>query len=282
VSLGTEFRYLEPHYLGSANLDLMPNDTLTDARATRSTGDHEAALIRDTSLAIRVLRVSDDDYWKDFPAQPAQPRRRGCCCPDMQATRTIGDWTTYARVDALAGAAEPDEPDRPAALPSALPQIGAAHAAALAAGRWSSPSKANSTASPTRSARRPDTPTGSRVHTLASLARPWATPGWTLTPRLTLNAAAYSLDRRSDGRRTAIARDPDLQPRQRLGARARRTLVRPRAAPDAGAAPALRQHAVPRPDRLPNFDSAGKDFNFESIYTENASPASTACPTRTS
>jgi len=67
VSPGTEFRYLEPHYLGSANLDLLPNDQLTGRSRYALNWAHEAALIRDTSLAVHVLHVSDDSYWKDFP-----------------------------------------------------------------------------------------------------------------------------------------------------------------------------------------------------------------------
>ena len=50
----------------------------------------------------------------------------------------------------------------------------------------------------------PDRFTGLRTHALATLARPWITPGWNLTPRLTLNAAAYALDQpMEDGRRNA-------------------------------------------------------------------------------
>ena len=68
-----------------------------------------------------------------------------------------------------------------------------------------------------------------------------------------------------------IARDPDLQPRQRPGLRARHQLLRPRLPPDAGAA---RASTSTRPSAtratLPIYDSAANDFNFASIYTENA------------
>src|SRR5262249_44840206 len=51
ASLGSEFRYLEPHYSGLANLDLMPNDRLTGRSRYALTLGHDAALVRDTQLA---------------------------------------------------------------------------------------------------------------------------------------------------------------------------------------------------------------------------------------
>ena len=45
--------------------------------------------------------------------------------------------------------------------------------------------------------------TGVRTHALGSIARPFVSPGWSVTPRASFNAATYSLDRvLSDGRRS--------------------------------------------------------------------------------
>jgi LPS-assembly protein len=114
-------------------------------------------------------------------------------------------------------------------------------------------------------------PTGMRVHTLASISRPWVTPGWSITPKLQLNAASYSLDQTlADGRTTVSRIIPTLSVDSSwvfernttwFGRQLRQTLE-----------PRLLYVNTPYRDQagLPNFDSAGKDFNFESIYTENS------------
>ncbi|HEV7913765.1 MAG TPA: LPS assembly protein LptD, partial [Albitalea sp.] len=97
VSLGTEFRYLEPHYHGKTNLDLMPNDRLTGRSRHALDWEHDAALISDTQLRLRLLRVSDDDYWKDFSRNLPTLTPR-LLLSDLQVNRPLGDFTTYARV----------------------------------------------------------------------------------------------------------------------------------------------------------------------------------------
>jgi LPS-assembly protein len=65
-----------------------------------------------------VLRVSDNDYWKDFsrdyPEPDAAPARRR---PEGSA-RTFGDWNTYARVQRwqVLQTARPDGAHRPGAV----------------------------------------------------------------------------------------------------------------------------------------------------------------------
>ena len=115
--------------------------------------------------------------------------------------------------------------------------------------------------------------TGLRWHALGSLSLPWRAPGSWLVPRLSLNAAAYrtdaALDGSSDGTRKARRWIPTLS--VDAGLEFERETE--------GFGRALRQTLEPRllyvntPFReqagLPNFDAAGKDFNFASIYTEN-------------
>ena len=97
------------------------------------------------------------------------------------------------------------------------------------------------------------------------------TPGWTLTPRLSFNAASYALDQpMSDGRTSASRIIPtasldsawvfergaswfDKAVRQTLEPRVMYVYT-----------PYVNQSAYPL------FDTAPKDFNFESIFTENA------------
>src|SRR5262249_47580158 len=135
ASLGSEFRYLEPHYSGLANLDLMPNDRLTGRSRYALTLGHDAALVRDTQLAVHVLRVSDDDYWKDFQRSLPTLTPR-LLLSDVQATRPLGDWTAYLRAMRWQVLQQPDAPIDPTVTPGTpqalvthlyerLPQIGA-------------------------------------------------------------------------------------------------------------------------------------------------------------
>ena len=122
------------------------------------------------------------------------------------------------------------------------------------------------------------------MHLLGSVSRPWREPGWWVVPRLAVNAASYF----SNANSSPVVADAGQGSR-----------VIPTFSVDAGLeleretaffGRQLRQTLEPRllyvntpyatQSRFPNFDSAAKDFNFVSIYADNASPASTACPTR--
>ena len=47
-------------------------------------------------LQLRVMRVSDDDYWKDFPGEVKSLTPR-LLQTDLLVTRPFGDWSAYAR-----------------------------------------------------------------------------------------------------------------------------------------------------------------------------------------
>ena len=106
---------------------------------------------------------------------------------------------------------------------------------------------------------------------LGVISRPWVSPGWSLTPRLALNAASYAVDQRlSNGRKNASRVIPTfsldsawvLERDTRWFGKALRQTLEPR----------LLYINTPYRDQsgLPNFDAAGRDFNFDSIYTDNA------------
>ena len=114
------------------------------------------------------------------------------------------------------------------------------------------------------------TQTGQRVHLLGHVSVPMGGAGWWLIPRLSVNMASYSLDQRlADGRSSlsrtiptfsldngwVFERDTSL-----FGTALRQTLE-----------PRLFYLRTPyRPqDEIPNFDAAPKDFNFDSIYSDN-------------
>jgi LPS-assembly protein len=265
--LDTEFRYLEPRYDGQLKLNLLPRDRLTMHSRYALDLAHDAQLPQDANLQMRLLRVSDNDYWKDFPRRLSlTPRLLGS---DIELSRPLGEWTTYARAQGWQVLQDPAS--RIEAPYERLPQVGARYAQRDGLGfevgleaefnRFVDPSDA------TTSAR----PTGMRMHSLGSIARPFIEPGWTLTPRLSFNAANYALDQPlANTRRSASRLIPSLsldsawlleRDANWFGRAVRQTLE-----------PRLLYVNTPYKDQsgLPNFDAAAKDFNFESIFSENS------------
>ena len=274
-----EFRYLEPRYRGTVNLSLLPHDRLADATRYAFGLTHDASLPSDVSLQLRVLRVSDDTYWKDFARGVSSVTPR-LLASDLQLARPTGDWTPYARVQRWQVLQTDDTATRIEAPYERVPQVGLRYGRRTAGGldlafetevnRFGLPANA------TLSAR----PTGTRWHALGSVARPFATPGWTLTPKLQFNAASYAFDDPlADGRRSFARVIPTfsvdsawvLERDSSWFGRAVRQTLEPRllyvntpyrSQLEPGAADAAANSYVA-------FDAAGKDFNFDSIFTEN-------------
>ena len=265
--LDTEFRYLEPRYDGKLKLNLLPRDRLTMHSRYALDLAHDAQLQQDINLQMRLLRVSDDNYWKDFPRRLSlTPRLLGS---DIELSRPLGEWTSYARVQGWQVLQDPAS--RIEAPYERLPQVGARYAQRDGLGfdvgleaefnRFADPSDATTT----------PRQTGMRLHSVGSIARPFVEPGWTLTPKLSFNAASYALDQPlADGNRSASRLIPSLsldsawllERDARWFGRAVRETLEPRLL------------YVNTPYRiqsgLPNFDAAAKDFNFESIFSENS------------
>jgi LPS-assembly protein len=114
-------------------------------------------------------------------------------------------------------------------------------------------------------------PNSQRAYTFARVSRPWQAPGWFLVPKLQLHATQYQFDAAlANGARLASRTVPTFsldsglvfeRDASYLGRSFRQTLE-PRA---------FCVYAPFRDQRLlPNYDSAANDFNFATIYTENA------------
>ncbi len=268
ASLGSEFRYLAPRYEGRLNLELMPHDELVGRSRHAAQVEHLQSFGRDGTLSMSLLRVSDNDYWKDFDRNLSALTPR-LLPSDVLATHQVAGWTTYAhmlRWQVLQSS------DGPIVAPyERAPQIGARTLRRFGPGLEAAvETELNRFTDPqgTLPTRRP---IGTRAHVIASIARPWVTPGWSIRPTLSVNAASYDLDRpTTDGRRHASRAIPtfsldtawQFERDAQWRGRALRQTLEPRL---------LYVNTPYREQRgLPNFDSAGKDFNFESIYTENA------------
>jgi LPS-assembly protein len=288
VGLDSEYRYLEPRYRGSVNLDLLPQDRLVGRNRYALATLHDAAFRRDGLFSLRVLRVSDDDYWKDFNRSNTRSLTPRLLLSDLQASHPFGEtgygrWTGYARMQSWQVLQNADASSRIEAPYDRLPQIGARTQQRLPSGvevdftgefnRFTNPVGVTGGVS--------GVPvgaivgnglrmTGSRLHALASVSRPWLSPGFSFTPKLTLNAASYATDQPlPTGRRSASRFIPTLSVDSGWVLERDTTLF----------GKALRQTLEPRllylntPYReqrsLPVFDTAAKDFNFDSIYTDN-------------
>jgi LPS-assembly protein len=114
-------------------------------------------------------------------------------------------------------------------------------------------------------------PNAQRGFTLAQISRPWQAPGWFVTPKLQLHATQYQFDAPlANGAQSATRTLPTFsldsglvfERDARYFGRSFRQTLEPRA------------FYVYTPFRdqsfHPNYDSAPTDFNFATIYTENA------------
>ncbi|UUX96020.1 LPS-assembly protein LptD [Aquabacterium sp. J223] len=290
VSLDTEFRYLEPGHEGRINYALLPHDQET-GRSRQSLRLQQEGAPTEGRLAglyykTNVFRVSDDDYWKDFPRalRWVTPRllptdlqgERGL--QDLLGTTLNADWTAYARLQRWQVVQDVDPASRIVSPYERSPQVGVRARSRLAPAtggafsglQFSLQTEYNrfTLSDPANAA--PGALTGDRVHALADIALPLRLPGGWLTPKLMANAASYRTDQAmSDGRTSASRIIPTASVDAGLVFEREATLF------DRG----MRQTLEPRllyvntpyrdQSRLPRFDAAGKDFNDLSIFTEN-------------
>ena len=112
---------------------------------------------------------------------------------------------------------------------------------------------------------------GLRWHALGSVARPFVAPGWTVTPRLSLNAAAYSLDEPLGGRRERSRTIPTFSVDSAWQLEREANWFGRDVAADAGAAADVREHAVPHAGRAAGVRRGAQGLQLRvDLYAENA------------
>ena len=285
VGLDSEFRYLEPNHAGRINVDLLPSDRVFGSSRWSLKLNNDGKL-GDWRYRLKGERVSDDDYWKDMSRRVESQTPR-LLASDFNIGRqrelSWGVIDTYARVQhwqTLQGTDPLAQFDSPY---QRSPQIGvrvttSADEAVLDSFRpWGR--KARLEGGLELEYNRFDLPGsalagqphgGQRFHALGHVAAPLGGEAWWFIPRVSVNAAAYDLDRaQPDGRRRMGRVIPTLsvdhgwvfERDTTLFGRDMRQSLEPR----------LLYVNTPYRDQsnLPNFDAAGKDFNFDSIYTDN-------------
>ena len=277
VDLAGEFRYLEPQYKGELRANILPADKLRDTDRWSYHYQHQGTVntgissIGNVGLNLNLNRVSDNDYWRDFPVVNAlNPRLlpqdailtwgRGYFATTVRAVK----WQTLQDVTA------PITPpyDR-------LPQFNATYTrvdaplAGLGRGfdwsvegdytRFSADKVLTGQANADRS----------YFRTQASY--PWLLPAGYITPKLQLHATNYKFDAPISNGASSASRvvptfslDSGVQFERAAGFWGRdfTQTLEPRA------------FYVRTPFRdqnfLPNYDSGANSFNFATVFTENS------------
>ncbi len=272
LNLGTEFRFLEPLYRGQLRFDLMPGDKLRDRNRWAANYTHSGILdasslgIGGLGLNVNLNRVSDNDYWRDFPrAIPALTQR--LLPNDLLINKGWGDFSIALRTltwQTIQDVTSPIVPpyDR-------LPQLTGRYARSNVGPGMDMVLEGDATQF---SANRTLTnqPSATRLFTRAQISRPWQTPGWFFTPKLQLHATTYAFDAPLTNGETNFSR---FVPIYSLDG----GLVFERKADYFGQS--FVQTLEPRafyvytPYRnqslLPRYDTGAADFNFATIYSEN-------------
>ncbi len=275
LNLGGEFRYLEADYSGVLRLDLMPTDQLRENARWGLAYSHQAMLrnfltsrLTDNGLALNLNlnRVSDDDYWRDFTRTSSSLTQR-LLTSEASLSWTNGDFASSVRAlkwQTLQDVTSPITPpfDR-------LPQLATRYSRNNVYGfdysvdadyTWFQSDRALTLQ-----------PNAQRAISLLQLSRPWITAAGFVTPRLQVHAARYQFDASlTNGAVSASRVVPTLSVDSGLmfereahyfGRDFRQTLE-----------PRAFYVNTPYRDqsRLPNYDSGASDFNFATIYSENA------------
>ena len=279
VSLGSEFRYLEADYAGQFRLDLMPLDQLRDDNRWSMGYQHQATLknslisrLTDGSMALNLNlnRVSDDNYWRDFSrasVSGSTSLTQRLLANDASLSWTNGYFSSSVRVlkwQTLQDVTAPIVPpyDR-------LPQLTTRYARIDNNGfDYSVDADYTQFQADSMLTRQPN---AQRAFSLMQVSRPFIRPAGFITPKLQLHATSYQFDTPLTNASNTASR---VVPTVSLDS----GLVFERDASYFGKA--FRQTLEPRafyvntPYRdqslLPIYDSGASDFNFATIYTENA------------
>jgi LPS-assembly protein len=218
------------------------------------------------ALALNISRVSDSNYWRDF-SSPETTLTQRLLPADALATWSSGPVTGTVHVLQWQVLQDLDSPITPPY--DRLPQITAHTGQSNVSGfDWSvdgdfTQFQANSGLT--------GQPNAQRGFALAQISRPWLAPQGFITPKLQLHATAYQFDARiSDGSQSASRVVPTFSLDSGLVFERESTLL------GRNYVQTLEPRAfyVYTPYRnqsmLPNYDTGVADFNFASIYLENA------------
>lgn len=287
VDLGMQYRYLEPDYFGDIRASILPNDRLTGTNRWSLGTSHQGRIntpLGVVGVGMNINRVSDDNYWRDFTSSVngtsnainSTTSGGAAITQRLLPTDLIATWsqgygggvlTSTARVLKWQTLQDVNAPIVPPF--DRAPQITARYGVDNASGwDWSVDTDFTQfEADRTRTLQ----PNAQRGMAQLQVSHPWLLPGGFITPKFQVHATSYQFDAALDnGSRTGSAIVPTfsldagvvLERETQLFGRNLVQTLEPRA------------FYVYTPWRdqsmLPNYDTAANDFNFATIYTENA------------
>jgi len=277
VALDSEFRYLETDSQGQARLNVMPHDTLRQQSRWGLSAQHIGGIETGNSVLgrlgvnVNLNRVSDDNYWRDFPRAGLSLTQRL-----LPASGSVywgqGDWTLMTQVLKFQTLQDISSPITPPYDRS--PQIVARY------NKWDVQGfDVGFTADTTRfEADYSQIPggtsavlrNGQRSYAAAQISHPWLKPWGFVIPKIQLHGTRYQLDTPLATGQSEVNR---LLPTFSLDT----GLVYERDASFFGRG--LRQTLEPRAffvrtpykdqSQLPSYDSGATDFNLTTVYSEN-------------
>jgi LPS-assembly protein len=271
IAADTELRYLERDYSGQLRLNLMPSDKLRNAQRWGLTSQHHGGIdtgmdsVGRIGLGLTLNRVSDNNYWRDFPRSGLVLTQRVLPSTGVLSWAR-GDFSMNAQVQRWQNLQEAAPPyDR-------APQI------TLRYGRWNAEGLDWSVVADTtrfeadfsRIANAGQPRNGERSFVHAQVSRPWIRPWGFLTPKLQLHATRYQMDAPLTNGSSAFNRvlptfslDSGLvfERETRWFGRDVLQTLEPRA---------FYAHTpYKNQDMLPVYDSGATDFNLSTIYSDN-------------
>jgi LPS-assembly protein len=286
VAFESEFRYLESEYNGHARLNLMPNDPLRHTRRWGLMTQHNGRIETGTDslgsiqTALSINRVSDDNYWRDFPRTYLGNAVSGATLTQRVlpstgvATWSRGAFTMVGQVQRWQ--TQQDVADINKAI---TPPYDRAPQLTMRYGQWndngidwsvigdSTRFEADHSRLPVGQATLRN---GTRSYTQTQVSRPWLMPWGYITPKVQLHATRYALDTPLDNGNTVFNRvlptfslDSGLvfeREMSWLGKSMSQTLE-----------PRVVYVRTPYVDQsiLPLYDTGMTDFNMSTIFGDN-------------
>jgi len=276
VNMSTQFRYLEPSYAGSLNLSYMPSDKLRNADRWGTSVTHTGSLdspLGGVTLAANINRVSDDTYWRDFTNSSAVNNgstiggaTQRLLPADLTASWGRGEFSSAFKVLKWQTLQDPTAPIVPPydRVPQWTGRYGQFNDRGV---DWSLDADLTQFQSDRTLTLQPN---AQRVFGLAQLSYPVVRPAGFVTPKLQLHTTGYQFDAVYAGRQSADRTVPTFSLDSGLVFEREATVM------GRNLVQTLEPRAfyvyTPFRDQsmLPNFDTGANDFNFATIYTENA------------
>lgn len=281
INLTGEFRYLQPAFKGEVKASVMPNDQLRGMQRWGHTVQHQQALgdvlpgFTGSGLRLNLNRVSDNDYWRDFPRSGASLTQR--LLPNEMAvsghvdavavTAGVYTWQTLQDAEAPIVAPYDRQPQIDVRWGQLNQRVGVIDGLDYSLTGQLSRFTTRRVQSVTSTQADIN---GNRLLGIAQIGRHWQAPGWFIKPKAQLHVSQYAFDQALFTGVKSVSR---VVPTVSLDSGL--VFERDTSVLGRGLLQTLEPRAfyvrTPYRDQnsLPNYDSAAKDFNVGTAWTEN-------------